>query len=591
MDVATPQSEIYNKLLQIGWTLKKIDFKQGLYLAKAENSVTGQEIERAAKSPEMALAAVLRYAVAANDVRRFANKRLAAWDSNWSGNSTDIAQAYAQMPAFDQKAVPAWKALAAEAKVQADAIKKQITVEVVDDPDPYFSVKEMTKDIHQDRHVSVSRANSDHPIWTPEDVVNFRTVNDVIGHAQSGADFSYSGEVKAAETWMPLLSPLAREALFTEVIGRGAYDQKFRGNGPHKIGLLSQFLHPVQEEQGEHVWIPHGGLPDLQPQDPMETPFGPAVPEGYFSPAFERDPAVMEGYKPKKIGGIVGRDEEDGDRISQGARKEAPAERSSQAAQAQVVASPQQVGDFSFPDLSDALELAPHLVDNYQGVRDENAIGSGVGSAMNHHAYGGMSDPFLLAAQIIDGVQRNQGFVEGNKRTGTGLGLMFLAENGYPNAYMLADEPQAETMEELIVGMAEGRYTPEELAEYMRSQLAPKTASFGWHEASRDPDYLFVYYKSELRVKKWEHSLRQADMLEELLDEFDVDMGNSGLDIDPAEVAAGEIYAYPDGEYRVEHKQLSNPDVREYAEDLIQDWLWDWRSLDQARDPSSGQFV
>lgn len=589
MEVATPQSDLYAKLLNLGWTLRKIDFKQGVYTAKAENQTTGQEIERAAKSPEMALAAVLRYAVAANEVRRFAATKFAAWDSDWSGNSSDIAQAYAQMPAFEQKAVPAWKALAAEANVQATAIKKQITVEVVDDPDPYMDVKQLIEDVHQNRHVSVSRANSDHPVWTVEDVVNFRTVLDVIGHAQRGADFSYSGEVKAAETWMPLLSPLAREALFTEVIGRGAYDKSFRGNAPHKIGLLSQFLHPVQEKQGEHVWIPHGGLPELAPQEeqPM-TPFGPAVPEGYASPAFERDPAVMEGYKPQKIGGIVGRDEEDGDRISQGARKEAPAERSSQAAQAQVVASPQQVGDFSFPDLSDALELAPHLVDNYQGVRDENAIGSGVGSAMNHHAYGGMSDPFLLAAQIIDGVQRNQGFVEGNKRTGTGLGLMFLAENGYPNAYMLADEPQAETMEELIVGMAEGRYTPEELAEYMRSQLAPKTASFGWHEASRDPDYLFVYYKSELRVKKWEHDLRPADMLRDLLDEFDE---SPDKDIDATEVAAGTIFTFPDGEYRVEHKQLANPEVREHAEELLDEWLGEWRSLNQARDPASGQFV
>ena len=109
--------------------------------------------------------------------------------------------------------------------------------------------------------------------------------------------------------------------------------------------------------------------------------------------------------------------------------------------------------------------------------------------------------------------------------------------------------------------------------------------------AANDPDYLFVYYKSELRVKKWEHNLHQADMLDELLDEYGMDMSNQGLDIDPAEVAAGEIFTYPDGERRIEHKQLSNPDVREHAEELIDDWLTGWRGLDQVRDPDTGQFV
>jgi hypothetical protein len=110
--------------------------------------------------------------------------------------------------------------------------------------------------------------------------------------------------------------------------------------------------------------------------------------------------------------------------------------------------------------------------------------------------------------------------------------------------------------------------------------------------ASIDPDYLFVYYKSELRVKKWEHNLREADMLQELLDEFGVDMTKTGIDIDPAEVAAGEIFTYSDGKRRVEHKQLSNPEVREHAEDLIEDHFGEWNLLNGVdRDPDSGQFV
>jgi hypothetical protein len=998
MDVATPQSDLYNKLLQIGWTLKKIDFKQGVYTAKAENQTTGQEIERAAKSPEMALAAVLRYAVAANEVRRFAATRFAAWDSDWSGNSSDIAQAYAQMPAFEQKAVPAWKALAAEANVQATAIKKQITVEVVDDPDPYMDVKQLIEDVHQNRHVSISRADSDHPVWTVEDVVNFRTVLDVIGHAQNGAGFSFSGEVKAAETWMPLLSPLAREALFTEVIGRGAYDKSFRGNAPHKIGLLSQFLHPTQEKQGEHVWIPHGGLPELAPQEeqPM-TPFGPAVPEGYASPAFERDPAVMEGYKPQKITRSEALaalewgdteqpeqpqwvthipcpqnipikpereveypdwipEEDDPLTVPEEWPEEAPTEAPEREPEKEPAVSKVRVSNEDLPliysqepgygwkilitdeqgtlispsqgtlwpvgqplvaedfDLDEfkrnsggihlvpegdwgeldayktavnavlvkcklfgrtlegttahgrgmlaskampVLAVSPHqelllkiankygidteLVGDHpepqqpntegygltlfqqggwrlidpEGEPEEKAVfpenasyknfsfeppkdrtrrfrremrtfdvvdptgnPAGTISMELDEDYSGNIDycevenepqvetdaiPFVKAffeslpvraeypkseawenseweydywddsARDKDNPQDADSLISlvtGGRGSQYGYTLDQFSYEGWeyewddsdvsyemsesPDEYgiyhwditikevpppILDFEPQEwtaifneeiETLKsgwseptsgdlaralveipefiltenaqdgtvarkawETVGGLnfikgeidnlrwtmnSEGEQPTLELTDWLyqlESAMAGAGGRGGWSMnpgqpplfttdqgkswkdmnldawkgksfeipgqeqipgtlskvGTREPDYLFVYYKSELRMKKWEHSLRQADMLEELLDEFDVDMGNSGLDIDPAEVAAGEIYAYPDGEYRVEHKQLSNPDVREYAEDLIQDWLWDWRSLDQARDPSSGQFV
>lgn len=272
MNVATPQNELLDKLTQVGWTLRRIDFKQGVYVAKADNETTGQEIERAGKSPEMALAAVLRFAQNAYSIRRMASlRKVAAWDDDWLDQVSEIAQAYAKMPPFDEKAVPAWKALAAESKIQADAIRRQITVEVVDDPEPYMSAQQMVEDIHKNKHFAVSRANSEHPIWSVEDNVNFRIVHDVLGHAQSGGDFSWVGENKACGVHFPLVSPLAREALFTECIGQQAYYREFHGFGPQKVGFLSQFLHPVQERQGEHVWVPHGGIPELQVADNMSA--------------------------------------------------------------------------------------------------------------------------------------------------------------------------------------------------------------------------------------------------------------------------------------------------------------------------------
>ena len=322
MRVAIPQSEILIKLQQLGWTLKKIDLKQGQYVATAESEITGQDIQRFGKSPEMAVASVYQYAARANEVRRFAAlQKIGAWDSDWLDKKEEIAKAYSQMPPFDQKAAPAWQALAAESKAQADAIRQQIRVEVVDDPEPYASAAEMCEDIHKNKNFKVSRANSEHAIWTVEDNINFRIVHDVLGHCQSGGDFSWRGENLACGVHFPLVSPLAREALFTECIGQTAYRSYYKGFGPQKIGFLSEFLQPVQEKNGEHIWVPHGGLPQLAPspngnmkgtldqaagmQGVFNSPGEWMPANGYAgpqnappSPPYEWNTPVVQGFKP-----------------------------------------------------------------------------------------------------------------------------------------------------------------------------------------------------------------------------------------------------------------------------------------------------
>lgn len=133
--------------------------------------------------------------------------------------------------------------------------------------------------------------------------------------------------------------------------------------------------------------------------------------------------------------------------------------------------------EFSWPTGEDVLALGQMAVDNWQGVRDPGLVHAAVGAAQNQHYYGGITDPFLLAAHLINNIQRQQAIVEGNKRTATIAGLSFLIENGYPEAeQLLADIPlpmpeleaHSLPLSEQIVRMAEGRETPEQLAQSLR---------------------------------------------------------------------------------------------------------------------------
>lgn len=94
-----------------------------------------------------------------------------------------------------------------------------------------------------------------------------------------------------------------------------------------------------------------------------------------------------------------------------------------------------------------------------------------------------------------------------------------------------------------------------------------------------DPDYLYVYYMSELVVKEWDHNLKTTTMLKELLDKFGVDAGNTLADIDPTKTSTGEIRR-KSGDIEIEHTQLSEPEVREHAEEAIDKWWKDHQNED-----------
>jgi hypothetical protein len=151
---------------------------------------------------------------------------------------TEIADAYTAAPTFDATAVNGWRALAVDSTVRAAFIRTRLLVTETDAPEPYADAPAMFRDIARGRFI-VSRANSEHPLWTVAENVAFRIVHDVLGHARSGGGFDWKGENRACALHFPLLSAQARPALFTECIAQTAYCNARGAFGPQKVARLT----------------------------------------------------------------------------------------------------------------------------------------------------------------------------------------------------------------------------------------------------------------------------------------------------------------------------------------------------------------
>lgn len=64
------------------------------------------------------------------------------------------------------------------------------------------------------------------------------------------------------------------------------------------------------------------------------------------------------------------------------------------------------------------------------GIRDEGLMDSALGKPQNIYAYG-KPDIFELAASYAFGLVKNHPFIDGNKRTGFLVSIVFLELNGY----------------------------------------------------------------------------------------------------------------------------------------------------------------
>jgi death on curing protein len=104
-------------------------------------------------------------------------------------------------------------------------------------------------------------------------------------------------------------------------------------------------------------------------------------------------------------------------------------------------------------DERDALALHDRLLALHggaSGLRDEGLLESALARPQQHFAYGASPDIVDMAAAYTAGIVRNHPFVDGNKRTGFVVGILFLELNGFRFSASEEDAAQA------VLGLAAG---------------------------------------------------------------------------------------------------------------------------------------
>ncbi len=115
-------------------------------------------------------------------------------------------------------------------------------------------------------------------------------------------------------------------------------------------------------------------------------------------------------------------------------------------------------------DLPEVLAIHARQIDEHggaPGLRDLALLESALARPRQRHAYG-EANLFDLAAAYAAAIIGNHPFVDGNKRTGFVVGILFLELNGPTFAASEADATQA------VFALAAGELTEEEFALWLR---------------------------------------------------------------------------------------------------------------------------
>jgi len=120
-------------------------------------------------------------------------------------------------------------------------------------------------------------------------------------------------------------------------------------------------------------------------------------------------------------------------------------------------------------DLRDALALHDRLLaldSGAVGVRSQPLLESALAHPRQLYAHGDSPGIVDLAAAYTFGIVRNHPFIDGNKRTGFVIGVLFLELNGYE---FTASEEDAT---EAVLQLAAGKMSEAACGKWMRSNCA-----------------------------------------------------------------------------------------------------------------------
>lgn len=249
--VTTPMPELLDRIQVLGWNVDSLDFSKNAFVAKASDE-HGQKLESSGNTEATALGNLLQQIQRFEAMMAPYTARVAAYGESFVDLEEEIAHEYSDLKSYDKKAAQAWMELAEDCRRRVEIIQDEIDIEITDQPMPYKSYSEMAEDILENGHFSVSRANASHPIWSINQVVDFRIAHDILGHAASGGDWSWFGINRAFEAHADLLSYTAQKALFTETIGQGAYHHYYVSAAPQKIAFMKIFDNPENPEPYKH---------------------------------------------------------------------------------------------------------------------------------------------------------------------------------------------------------------------------------------------------------------------------------------------------------------------------------------------------
>src|ERR1035441_1664636 len=120
-------------------------------------------------------------------------------------------------------------------------------------------------------------------------------------------------------------------------------------------------------------------------------------------------------------------------------------------------------------DERDALALHGRLLALHggaAGLRDDGLLKSALARPQQHLAYAASADIIGIAAAYTASIVSNHPFVDGNKRTGFVVGILFLELNGYRFTASEEDAAQA------VLGLAAGSIDEASYSSFLRGNVA-----------------------------------------------------------------------------------------------------------------------